>query len=805
MVKSEEKMVGLYKIPREVLEDISLYKIEVERFLKGDVSPEKFKAFRVARGIYAQRGQTTYMVRIKVPAGGLLPEQMETIARLSEKYGNGIPHVTTRQDVQLHWVKLEDTSKVMEELAEVGLTTKGGGGNTVRNITACPDSGVCEREAFDVAPYAIALSEFFLKHPKAFTLPRKFKIAFSGCGDDCALATVNDLGFIARVRTLNGKEEKGFQVYGAGGMGAYSKVADLLEDFIPAEEAVYVAEAMINLFDKYGNRKNKHKARLRFVMDKYGYDGFKKLYIGELKALKKEGPKWLDLREIPILRDVGVSSKTEIEVPDLDFKEWLESNVKPQKQEGFYYIKIRLSIGDIPAEKLRRLAKIVRCFGEGTIRTTQDQNILIRWVKGNELYPLYMALSELDLARARAGGIEDVLSCPGAATCNLGVCLSRNMAMALSEALERSGLPLAELQDINIKISGCPNACGQHPIGAIGLSGAARRVNGRLAPYYRVLLGGMVKGGNTALAESMGFVPAKAVPSLIINFLKLYINEKEEGEGFYSFLERRGKDEMGGLVSKHSSIPPFEENRDFYMDWGADREFSLAGLGPGECGAGVFDMIETDLDDAKRLIYKARKALEEGGEDPGIDLYKALTLVSKALLITRGIEPKNDFEAFEAFEERFIIRGYLPEKFRGVQRKGAEFLSGLLDKTATKEALEYVTELVERVSRLYESMDDSLKFRRETEESRIEPEREVLSLREGVNALMDLRGVKCPINYVKAKIRLEEMEVGETLLLYLDEGEPIRNVPSSLKNDGQEILRMERVGDYYELLVRKLV
>lgn len=798
-------MVGLYKIPGEVLEDISLYKIEVERFLKGDVPPEKFKAFRVARGIYAQRGQSTYMVRIKIPAGGLIPEQMERIADLSEKYGNGIPHVTTRQDVQLHWVKIEDTVKAMEELADVGLTTRGGGGNTVRNITACPDAGVCEKEAFDVAPYAIALSEFFLKHPKAFTLPRKFKIAFSGCRDDCALATINDLGFIARRRTLDGKEEKGFQVYGAGGMGAYSRVAALLEDFIPAEDAIYAAEAMINLFDKHGNRKNKHKARLRFVMDKYGYDEFKRLYKEELEALKREGPKRLDLREVPILRDLGVPSKTRSDVSNKDLKEWMESNVRPQKQEGFYYIKIRLIIGDIPAEKLRGLAKIVRGFGEGTIRTTQDQNIIIRWVKAEELYPLYYALSEIDLAKGRAGGIEDVLSCPGAATCNLGVCLSRNMAMALSKDLERSGLPLRELQGINIKISGCPNACGQHPIGTIGLYGAARRVNGRLAPYYRVLLGGMVKGGETALGEPMGFVPARAVPSLIRDFLWVYMDERGGGEGFYSFLERRGKEDMKGLLSKHSLIPPYEGNREFYMDWGADGEFSLAGLGPGECGAGVFDMIETDLDDAKRLIYKAAKALEEGGEGAGIDIYKALTLASKALLITRGIEPKDDLEAFEAFEERFIKKGYIPEKFSGLHRKGAEFLSGLLDERATKEGLEYVKELVERVSRLYESMDDSLRFRREAQDLDIKPEGEALGLKEGVSVFMDLRGVKCPINYVKAKIRLEEMEVGETLLLYLDEGEPIRNVPSSLKNDGQEILRMEKVGDYYELLVRKLV
>ena len=795
---------GFYKIPEEVLKDIDFYRHEVERFLKGEVPPDRFKPFRVSRGIYAQRGQTTYMVRIKVPAGGLTPEQMERIAELSERYGNGIPHVTTRQDFQIHWVKIEDTPEVMRGLAEVGLTTKGGGGNTVRNVTACSDAGVCNREVFDVAPFAIALTEYFLSHPKAFNLPRKFKIAFSGCGDDCALATVNDVGFIAKKRVIDGKEVEGFAVYAAGGMGAHSRVADLIEEFIPKEEALYVAEAVMNLFYEHGNRRNKHRARLRFVMERFGYERFKDIYREELEKLKRDPSKRLSPKPLSVLRDVSGP----FEGPSLPpsekeaFEGWRRTNAVPQKQEGFYYVKVKLPVGDITSKQLKGLARIVRDHGEGSIRTTHNQNILIRWTREEELPSLYMALKGLGLAEGGAGGVDDVLCCPGAATCNLGICLSKNMALVLSDELKRSDLPLDDLSGVDIKISGCPNSCGQHPIGAIGLHGAARRGNGRIAPHYEVLLGGRVEEGKTRLGRPLGFVPAKAVPSCVKEILKSFADGRQEGEDFYSFLERKEGD-LKEIVAKHARLPHYEEARDYYMDWGAKEEFSLAGLGPGECGAGVFDMIESDINDAKRHLEAARDAMEgKTDKDAGEELYKALLSAAKALLIVRGIEPTDDLEAFRAFEKEFVDKGLLPEEFRDLQKKGAQFLSGLLDEEGLKEGLGLLEDLVRRVEGLYQSLDDSLRFRVEKEE---EKGKEKEPSMEGAMAFMDLRGVKCPINYVKAKIKLEEMEKGETLLLYLDDGEPIRNVPSSLRNDGQEILKMEKVDDYYELLVKKVV
>lgn len=809
-MSSIQTVNSFYKLPREVVDDVSAFTAEVERFLKGEISAERFKPFRVTRGVYSQRGQTTYMMRIKVPAGGLLPEQMVRIAELSDRFANGIPHFTSRQDVQLHWVKIEDTPKVMEGLAAVGLTTKGGGGNTVRNITACPDSGVCSREAFDVAPYAVWLTEHFLKHAKSDTLPRKYKIAFSGCADDCALATVNDVGFIA-AKDEDGRE--GFRVHVAGGMGAWSKVATLLEEFVPATDAAYVSEAVLEVFHKHGNRRNKHKARLRFLFEKLGFDEFKRLYTDEFERLKKEGPKDVTLRPVPVLRDVESSGKPEAspaaDAPGLN--EWTEANARGQRQEGFYYAKIKLPLGDIPWEKLKALAGAVKELGEGTIRTTQDQNIIVRWLRPEELGTLYSRLKDIGLetsVKGVAGGVDDIITCPGAATCNLGICLSKNLATELSAELGASGMPLGAIKGVDIKVSGCPNSCGQHPIGAIGFFGAARSRDGRTAPHYNVVVGGRVTEGLTRLGTDSGFVPARNVPAVVKEFLKTYLENTSSGEGFHAFLERRGFEDMKRIVEAKSLLPPYDTDRSFYIDRGAKEEFSLAGLGPGECGAGVFDMIETDMKDSRKHLDNAARLIDTNTGNPSEDLYKALVFAAKALLITRGVEPTSEPEALDEFEKNFVDTGHAPAKFKGLKLRDELFRSGHLNVDGLTEGLAFVDELLKTVTALYDSMDDTMSFPDIKEEAPKEPEKEAgggEGAEKGADVFMDLRGVKCPINYVKAKVRLETMQRGQTLFLYLDEGEPIRNVPSSLKNDGQEVLKMEKTGEYYELLVKKAV
>ncbi|MDH3975867.1 MAG: sulfurtransferase TusA family protein [Deltaproteobacteria bacterium] len=802
-------MEPFYNIPKEVIDDIQLYKIEVERFNRGETTAAKLRPYRVARGIYAQRGQERFMTRIKVPGGNLTPEQMIRVADLSEKYGNGIPHVTTRQDIQLHYVKLDDTVKAMQELTEVGLTTRGGGGNTVRNVTACYDSGVCEKEVFNVAPFAPAMTEFFLTHPKGYNLPRKFKIAFSGCSDDCSFSTINDVGFIAKTKEIDGVEQRGFRVYAAGGMGAKSRVAEMLEDFVPVHEAVYVAEAIMLIFDEHGNRKNKHKARLRYVMEKIGREEFLKLYREKMDFVKSEGEKRIDVRT-PIYpnQNLGDDEKALPTVDDADFNTWMETNVSAQKHDGFYYAKLRLPLGDIKAEALRMLAETVKKYGEGCVCATHDQNMMVRWLKGCDLYSFYQDLVKIGIAKSGVGGPSDITACPGASTCNLGICLSRNMTTALSKELESNGLPITTMEDVKIKVSGCQNSCGQHPIGPIGLQGGAKRGDGRMAPHYNILLGGRVEEGHTALGRELGYVPAKKIPEVISRFLKEFADSREEGEDYYAYLERKGYERMGELIKEYP-LPSYEKDPDAYKDWGADEEFSLAGLGEGECGAGVLDMIEADIDDGRRHIYKAENDLAQGKlDDASETLFKALGLTAKSLLVTKGIEPIDDYISVTEFEKNFIGKGLLDKRFSGLVKRWAKYLSGLLTAEGLKDEIYFMEDLSKNVADLYAGMDANMKFKGEKEKEvktvpAAEEKKEEEPAKGETDVSMDLRGVKCPINYVKAKIRLEMMSVGQTLQILLDDGEPIRNVPNSLKNDGQEIVKMEQVGEYFDLVVKK--
>ncbi|MDP2898865.1 MAG: nitrite/sulfite reductase, partial [bacterium] len=349
----------IVKLPEMLEEDLNKFRTETERFRNGSMSSEEFRSFHVTQGVYEQREEGTFMLRVRCPAGCVLPHQMRTLARVARKYGNGVLHVTTRQDIQVHRVLLDSVHPALVELFSAGLSTKGGGGNTVRNITACYDAGVCAREAFNVAPCAVALTEFLLSEPRSYALPRKYKIALSGCSRDCAGATVNDVGFIARRRG----DELGFAVYVGGGMGAHSRVADLLEEFVPAGGVHLIAEAVKRVFDKHGNRKDRQRARLRFLIEQIGFGRFRQLYEAELSELRTAGLSPPQVRELPWNNNTRVAELGER--PDERFPEWRDKNVVPQKQEGYYLVHVPLPLGDVPADSLERLADVVEVLGEG--------------------------------------------------------------------------------------------------------------------------------------------------------------------------------------------------------------------------------------------------------------------------------------------------------------------------------------------------------------------------------------------------------------------------------------------------------
>lgn len=781
-------MQKTYELTSSLPEDLDRLKTQIERFKRGEISHTEFRAFRVPQGVYEQRDENHFMLRVRLPGGGLLPDQMRALAAVSRRHGNGILHVTTRQDVQVHLVPLEHMHPALVELAAEGLSTKGGGGNTVRNITAGYDSGVCPDELFDVAPYAVALTEFMLEDPASYRMPRKYKIAFSGCRHDTVGGRVNDLGCYARVRD----GARGFAVYAGGGMGARSAVGELLEEFVPAGRIHYVAEAVKRVFNKHGNRKNKDRARLRFLIEKIGFDRFRRLYEAEFEALDEEGLSELNLRELP--GGVPVAEPpAEPEPAGEGFDLWRRRNVAPQKQAGYHMVHVPLTLGDARAETFEKLADVLEEHGEGAARTTQWQNLLLRWVHENELPALHRELASVGLADARPAMLRDMIACAGASTCKLGICLSRGLAEALLRELGEDGPDLEGLQKVKLHISGCPNACGRHPVGGIGLFGAARRVDDRLVPHYVVQLGGRHGEQATRLAEGRHSVPARNVPALLADLLRAFQRSAHYPD-YDAFVDTEAETVIEELAERYRHVPPFTEDRNYYYDWTAEELFSLAGRGPGECGAGVFDLIEVDL-------QSAAEALEQGR------LFQATALAARALLITRGHEARGDAEALRLFRENFVKGGF-------VREPGGDLLARALhaaDEPAPSAAFEAeraeVAALVEAVQGLYDRMDTSLRLVRPEEEGAPKaqtpadaPDEE--APRQEADREADFRGVACPLNYVKTKMTLARMQPSQVLSVLLDR-EGARNVPESAARDGHEVLDVAEEDDHWRGLIRK--
>jgi sulfite reductase (ferredoxin) len=729
-------------IPESVKEDTLGYRSRVKKFIDGQTSPVAFRAYRVPMGIYEQRTVGKFMVRIRIGAGLVLPHQLERITQLSKTYGDGIIHVTTRQDIQIHEVDIEDTPDVLEGLLEGGLSPRGGGGNTVRNVTACPEAGVCPEEEFDVAPYSIAAAEYLLQDRSSFNLPRKYKLVFSGCSKDCAFASVADLGFFAHIN--NGV--KGFSVYAAGGLGSNPAVAAKIEDFIEAEEIFEVAEAIKKLFDKYGDRANKHKARLRYVLARVGIEEFVKLYRAERDILKTEGLPYT----APQIRDITSVYK----VPE-----------KPVT------VRLRLKNGDIPADDLNKVGQIAAKYGQGLIRTTQLQDLLITGIAEEDIDNVHSELKKLSID-VFGDGSSKIVACAGASTCKLGLCLSRDLAEAISEKLSNNGFS-TDSPETTIRISGCPNSCGHHYIASIGFQGKAKRVNGELMPCYDVLVGARTVEGDAHLGKRIGTVPAKKIPDLLAEAF-------DAGE--------IKEEKLKNLVGQYGDFSSEQFPDDYYYDYGSNEPFSLAGRGPGECGAGVTDVIKLDIDEAKGAL-KSKPANSK-------NVYKAIIAATRALMVTFGLEPKKDREIFAAFTKGLIEPGWLKPQTQQLLDDAIDWRMG--DRESIEDLFSQAGDLTKRVEELYLSLDANLKFK-------IEPvaKETIVDKAETNNHVIDLRGVACPLNFVKAKLEIEKLSIGEILEVLLDSGEPSRNTPASFAEQGQEVLEVKDVGDYSCVKVRR--
>jgi sulfite reductase beta subunit-like hemoprotein len=558
--------------------DIDEFVEKLQAFESGELTSEQFRAFRLLRGVYGQRQADVQMFRIKIPMGLLGPDQLNAIAEVADEHSRGFGHVTTRQNIQLHFMQMAEMETVMRRLDEVGLTSREACGNSVRNVTACELAEVCPDAAFDVTPYAEAVVRLFLRHPLSSSLPRKFKIAFSGCGTDCAFGAIHDLGFVAQVRD----GQRGFKVYAAGGLSTTPQAAITLHEFVPAAEIGRVGEAVVRMFHALGNRDNKARARLKYVLRKLGEPAFRATYAGLKAEVDAEAVAELRLPDAPKNEPASaVAVESGGALPE-GYLRWRGSSVVDQRQDGFAAVYVRLFLGDVTSAQLRALAELLPRFGDGTLRLTIDQNLLIPWVDRRSLPALFVALRDVGLARNDVHTASDVTSCPGAESCNLAVTSSRNVARAISERLERPDVASsAGMADTTIKISGCPNSCGQHHVADIGWHGAVKTVNGTAYPMYQLHLGGGVDPAGARFGRQVVKVVARRVPEAVALLLKLFEAERTDAETPGSFFRRVDPKRVVAILGDVAAATPTAGEE---IDIGEETGFQVA-IGAGECAA----------------------------------------------------------------------------------------------------------------------------------------------------------------------------------------------------------------------------
>ena len=572
---------------REAIEtEIVRFEERAQQLQSGAITAEQFRPFRLKHGTYGQRQPGFQMLRVKIAAGVLKPAQLRVLADIADNYSTGRGHLTTRENVQFHFVKLENVGAAMRLLADAGLTTREACGNTVRNVTACPVAGICPGEAFDVTPYALGVSRYLLRHPDFHDLPRKFKIAFSGCEDDgaCAVAGIHDVGLIAQVRGNNGTSRRGFKVLVGGGLGSLPTEAAVLTDFLPEEELLPTIEAVLRVFMETGNRKNKLLARLKYVLRAKGIEEFRRLVAEKRKV--SQAPAETFTVPTPIrpslvtIAPVALSSAT-METPnDPEYDRWAEHNLTSQRQTGYGAVWIKLSAGTFHSNQMRGLADALEKNALSGVRIAVNQDLVIPWVPFDRVRTIYDELGALDLATPGARTISDVTGCPGATTCNLGITRSLTLADVLSRELE--GYTDPEIQKLRIKISGCPNSCGHHHIADIGFYGNVRKVGEQQAPYYQLLLGGKVNADGVRFGRQIMSVPARPIPGIVRELLAFYQADRQPAETFSAWVSR-----TPDSIIKERLRPLVEVTRateDLFVDWGDTETYSLK-LGRGECVA----------------------------------------------------------------------------------------------------------------------------------------------------------------------------------------------------------------------------
>lgn len=621
-------------------EDVLELQDKIAKFKSGVIPEDRFKSFRLTRGVYGQRQLGVQMFRIKIPFGKLTANQLVRIAELSEQYTNGNLHTTTRQNIQLHYINVEDTPEMWAKLEEVGVTTREACGNTVRTVTASSHAGIDPDELFDVSPYAEAVTRYFLRNPINQDMGRKVKMAFSSSDKDSGYTYFHDFGFIPRVKTENGKEIRGFKVVIAGGLGAQAKIAETAFEFLPEDKIIPFIEGGLRVFDRYGEREKRMKARMKFLLDdKKGFtlEQFLGLIEEEHKALANKSV-WVDRNLVPSSELPVNFTAPQVTVGDqAKYALWLKTNVFEQKQKGYYGVQIKLKLGNISSETAKKFSALVEeGVAANDIRVTVNQGLLLRFVQKDTLPYLFNRLNELELAEPGFGTTADVTACPGTDTCNLGVTNSTGVAEILEDLIQKEYPELVTNNQIHIKISGCMNSCGQHMAANIGLHGSSIKHANKVIPAMQVVIGGGVDPeGRGFVAEKVIKLPTKRMPQAFRALLDDYDANASEGEYFNEYYYRQGKMYFYSLLKPLADTSTLIDSD--YMDWGFNEDF-IPEIGTGECAGVMYDMVGIILNDAVDRLLFSDKAFSKGRYADSIYYaYNSFVIGAKALLLGKDV------------------------------------------------------------------------------------------------------------------------------------------------------------------------
>lgn len=786
-----------YQLPDSLTKDISKFASLATGFQNNSVSTTEFKAFRVPMGVYEQRKNGIYMARVRATGGYITPKQLLGVIDIAQRNGSDLLHITTRAEVQILNLELSSVEPVLKELQSIGLATKGGGGNTVRNILVSEYSGMGRDEVFDTTPYAMALTNAVVPEADSYLMPRKLKIAFSSDANYIDYAGINDIGFIAQLK--DGK--RGFKIYLGGGAGSKPSVGWLYKEFLPAEELYALVKGVKDFFNAHGNRKDKYKARIRFIFYKLGKEETFRLIDQYVEAAKKTGIT-LQVNENAYLSSAPNRLADKGEHASSATEQELVSTVLP-----FIWGNVWLKSAD-EVNRLKAILQYVAKIGGQTIRFTPKQNIRFRNIPAVAFAEFEALLKDYSEVYDKPAVLNNIVSCTGADTCRLGICLSKGLATAIYQAIEDHDIDLDYLFDARINVAGCPNLCGQPLWADLGFVGKVLHTD-HAYPAYQVFIGANYID-TPQLAQSIGNIAAYSIPKFVVDLVTRFIDTAEIAESLGQELHfgqwlrsRAGHKAAVTLVEKYAHVPLFAEDKNYYFDWGSDDVFQITKRGKPECSAGLFDMISVD----QQSIADARKRVEEGDAR---SVYDILFHASRMLLVTRGLDPQDAAGVFDEFIEHFIRSGYVDATYIPLlQHAKVDGADGTYD-------LQQANTLADAVITLYEGMDDALQFKKSADNPEKEEVKEETSSdapsalpkksegAERPQRTKDFRGVLCPMNFVRTKLELATLQSGDLLEILLDDGKPIENVPGSVRLEGHQILSQTQQPDgHWSVLIKK--